>query len=451
MVWRGRRAGAAAPDVKLLDFGLASRTTSRPKAIDRSLQETMAPSMVATRPPSASVSSGFSGTIHYMSPEQLDGDQGDHRADIFGFGCVLYEMLAGKKPFEGQSAVTVIASIMSTEPASIAALTGSHPLLDHVMRRCLEKDRERRWQSIGDVVTQLKWIAEHPFPVAASGEARRSYSWPIKVAIVTTALVVGTLGLLVGVRVLRGPERAVALPTLRLEITTPPSDDATIALTLDGTQVAFVANQNRIPVLWVRALDATESRALAGTEGASLPFWSPDGKSLGFFAEGKLKRIDVAGGRPLIATSDQKKQIVFQSPYDELEGQFSPDGKWVAIVSTDSARPEVFVQSFPDGRSPTQVSTSGGTQVRWSANGNEIFYLAPDGKLMVASVGLNGAAPDVKLPVALFQTYLATGTNVIGNKPQYAVSRDGRFLLNTAVESPSSPIVVSINWMQKLR
>jgi len=749
-----RRAGAAAPDAKLLDFGLASRTTNRPKAIDRSLQETMAPSMVATRPPSATVSSGFSGTIHYMSPEQLDGDQGDHRADIFAFGCVLYEMLAGRKPFGGQSAVTVIASIMSTDPAPIAALE-AHPQLDHVMRRCLEKDRERRWQSIGDVATELRWIAEHPTSIAAPTVATRSYSWPVKIAIVTTALVVGTLGLLAGVRVLRGPERAVALPTLRLEITTPPTDDPTMALTVDGSRIAFVANQNRVPMLWVRSLDAVESRVLPGTEGASYPFWAPDGHNLGFFSEGKLKRIDIDGGRPLVvadapngrggtwnldgvilfspgvsspimrvstgagpaepltetdtggtgqdhrwpqflpdgkrflfsstlgaqetkgiyigsldktpytrvlsvdsagrfaapdrlltttqgalqaytfdpisgavqgtpvvlaqgfagaigamaasetgvlayrtgnaqrrqfawvnrkgtvlrtigepeggnngspelspdeqsvvvfsgrsgdndiwvielarnlarritdgppadahpiwdpdgqhvifntsrfpgrgtqgrqainggpadplfpsgdvrgtvvswtrdrqyallrrenpetnadlvavATRDQKELIVAQSHYDELEGQFSPDSKWVALVSTDSGRPEVFVQSFPDGRSRTQVSTSGGTQVRWSANGNEVFYLAPDGKLMAASVSLNGATPDVKLPVALFQTYLATGTNVIGNKPQYAVARDGRFLLNTAVESPSAPIVVSINWMQKLR
>ena len=88
---------------------------------------------------------------------------------------------------------------------------------------------------------------------------------------------------------------------------------------------------------------------------------------------------------------------------------------------------------------------------RWSADGREIFYLAPDGKLMAVSVALGGTTPDVKLPVALFQTYLATGTNVIGNKPQYAVSRDGRFLLNAAVESPSAPIVISVNWAQKLK
>jgi eukaryotic-like serine/threonine-protein kinase len=751
-----RRAGAPGPDVKLLDFGLASRTAvTRPKALDNSLAATMAPSMVATRPPTATVSSGFSGTIQYMSPEQLDGDPGDHRADIFAFGCVLYEMLAGRKPFEGQSAVTVIAAIMSTEPAPIEALKTAHPLLDHVMRRCLEKDRERRWQSIGDVAGQLRWIAEHPQAAPTPAPAARTYSWPAKVAIVTATLVLGTLALLAAIRGLR-PERTVAdLPTLRLEITTPPSDDATMAMTSDGSRIAFVANQNRVPMLWVRPLDATESRVLPGTEGASFPFWAPDGHNLGFFAEGKLKRIDINGGRPLVVadapngrggtwnrdgdilfspgvsnpimrvstrggaaealtetntsgtgpdhrwpqflpdgkrflfsstlgaqetkgiyvgsldktpyvrvlavdaagrfaapdkllttiqgalqvynfdpatgavqgspvvaaqgfaggigamaasdtgvlayrtgsaqrrqfvwvdrqgtvlrtigepeignngspelSADEQSVVVFsgrsgdndiwvielarnlarritdgppadahpiwdpdgqhvvfnsgrfprrggqtrqainggspeplfpsgdirgtllswtrdrqyallrrenpktnadliairvtdqqelpvsQAIYDELEGQFSPDGKWVALVATDSGRPEVFLQSFPDARSRTQISTAGGTQVRWSADGKEIFFIAPDGKLMAASVMLSGAAPDVKLPVALFQTYLATGTNVIGNKPQYAVSRDGRFLLNTAVESPSAPIVVSVNWMKSLK
>ncbi len=745
-----RRAGASGPDVKLLDFGLAARTgVNRPKALDASLMTTMSPSMVATKPPTATVSSGFSGTIQYMSPEQLDGDSGDHRADIFAFGCVLYEMLAGRKPFDGQTAVTVIAAIMSIDPAPIGAVSSAYPQLDHLMRRCLEKDREQRWQSIGDVAGELRWMVDHPLLVAATSQPTRAYSWPIKVAIVTGAIVVGTLALLAGVRALREPA-VVNLPTLRLEITTPPTDDPTMALTPDGTQLAFVANQNRVPMLWVRSLDAVESRVLPGTEGASFPFWSPDGHNIGFFADGKLKRIDTAGGRPLVladaangrggtwnsdgvilfspgvsnpimrvstrgepaealterntggtgpdhrwpqflpdgqrflfsstlgaqetrgiyigsldktpyvrvhggdsagrfaapdrlltteqgalqvypfdavtgtiqgdpvvvaqgfaggvgamaasatgvlayrsgsaqrrqfvwvdrkgtvlrtigepdngnngspelspdeqsivvfsgrsgdndiwvielarnlarritdgppadahpiwdpdgqhvvfntsrfpgrgtqgrqsvsggpaeplfssgdprgtvvswtrdrqyallrrenpktnadliavATSEPRELVVVQSPYDEIEGQFSPDGKWVAFVSTDSGRPEVFVQSFPDARSRTQVSTGGGTQVRWSADGREVFYLAPDGKLMAVSVALGGTTPDVKLPVALFQTYLATGTNVIGNKPQYAVSRDGRFLLNAAVESPSAPIVISINW-----
>jgi len=110
----------------------------------------------------------------------------------------------------------------------------------------------------------------------------------------------------------------------------------------------------------------------------------------------------------------------------------------------------VFVQSFPERRGRTQISTGGGAQIRWSGDGKEIFYVAPDGKMMAALIAFGGASPEVKLPVPLFQTHLATGTNVLGFKPQYAVSRDGRFLLNTAIESASAPIVVSVNWMKKL-
>ena len=153
-----RRAGpSGAPDVKLLDFGLAARTTmTRPQALDAALVATIPPSLPATRPPTPTTSSGFAGTVQYMSPEQLDGDEGDHRADIFAFGCVLYEMLAGRKAFEGASVMTVIAAITSSDPPPIAALQSANPLLDHVLRRCLEKDRERRWQSIRDVTAELR-------------------------------------------------------------------------------------------------------------------------------------------------------------------------------------------------------------------------------------------------------------------------------------------------------
>ena len=136
-------AGKGSPvDVKLLDFGLAARTTAvRPQSPELSLGETMGPSMVATQPPSVNGPSGFSGTVQYMAPELLDGGTGDHRVDIFAFGCVLYEMFAGQKAFEGASALKVIAAITHTEPPPIAALQLAHPLLDHVLRRCLEKDR----------------------------------------------------------------------------------------------------------------------------------------------------------------------------------------------------------------------------------------------------------------------------------------------------------------------
>jgi Tol biopolymer transport system component len=237
---------------------------------------------------------------------------------------------------------------------------------------------------------------------------------------------------------------------LARRITDGPPADAHPVWDPDGQHVVF--NTSRFPGRGTQVRAALNGGPLeplfsSGDVRGTVVSWTRDRQYALLRRENPKTNADLIA----VATRDQQEVIVVQSPYEELEGQFSPDGKWVAFVSTDSGRPEVFVQSFPDGRSRTQISTAGGTQVRWSNDGTEIFYLAPDGKLMAASVGLSGAAPDVKLPVALFQTYLATGTNVIGNKPQYAVSRDGRFLLNTAVESPSAPIVVSVNWMKKLQ
>ena len=151
--------------VKLLDFGLAARTSvARPQALDATIAATMAPTLAAARPqtsPAPAATSGLVGTIQYMAPERLDGQDGDHRADIFAFGCVLYEMLAGRKAFEGASLLTAIAAIKNSEPPSVAALQ-AQPLLDHVLRRCLAKDPEERWQSIRDVTSELRWVAEHP-------------------------------------------------------------------------------------------------------------------------------------------------------------------------------------------------------------------------------------------------------------------------------------------------
>jgi Tol biopolymer transport system component len=237
---------------------------------------------------------------------------------------------------------------------------------------------------------------------------------------------------------------------LARRITDGPPADAHPLWDPDGAHVVF--NSGRFP-----ASGGATRQALAG--GAPQPLFA--GPARGVVVSWTrdrryvlVRRESDTRGSDLVAVplGDESHEVpVAQSMYDETEGQFSADGKWVGFVSSESGRNEVFVQSFPDARARTQVSNAGGTQVRWSHDGNEIFYLAPDGKLMAVSIGLNGPTPDVKLPVTLFQTYLATGTNVVGNKPQYAVSRDGRFLLNTAVESVSSPIVVAVNWTASTR
>ena len=214
---------------------------------------------------------------------------------------------------------------------------------------------------------------------------------------------------------------------LARRVTDGPPADAHPMWDPDGQHVIF--NSSRLgphgPVRQSLADGKAESLFPGGARGLALA-WTRDRRFI------LLRRENQKTGADLIAvttTGEPREVVVAQSSADETEGQFSPDGRSVAFVSNSSGRPEVFVQSFPDGLARTQVSTGGGAQVRWSNDGKEIFYVAPDGKMMAVSVAFGGPAPTVKLPVALFQTHLATGTNVLGNKPQYAVARDGRFLL----------------------
>ena len=235
---------------------------------------------------------------------------------------------------------------------------------------------------------------------------------------------------------------------LARRVTDGPPADAHPLWDPDGQHVVFSSRRfgNGGPAR--QALSGGKAEPLFAKGESGLPLsWTRDRRYI------LLRRDGAKGGSDLVAVttgSEPREVVVLQSQYTQTEGQFSPDGTWVAFGSNESGRPEVFVQSFPEGRGRTQVSTAGGSQVRWSGDGKEIFYVAPDGKMMAASIAFAGQSPDVKLPVPLFQTHLATGINVLGLKPQYAVSRDGRFLLNTAIESASAPIVVSVNWMKKL-
>jgi Tol biopolymer transport system component len=611
---------------------------------------------------------------------------------------------------------------------------------------------------MADVSGELRWLASQPLTATdqPAAPARRANRWLLP-AVAAAALVAGAL-FTWGVMSRRGNQPAAPAPALAFEIQTGPTDDPSVALSPDGTELAYVANVKRRPMLWLRRLDSVESRMLPGTEGASFPFWSPEGHTIAFFANDKLKRIEATGGMPIeitdapnarggawgpngviiyapgvsvplsrISTSGgrvthvtetgphagpahrwpqflpdgkrflfhsslggpetngvyigsvegtppvrivdsstagrfvppdrfltvqrgalvayrfnlaagtvegepmvvaqgfaasgpgaaafstagssllayrpgvtQLRQLMWvnskglepkrvgeprgdsigspelspnedaiaaflqpkgdndigildltrnlprlltngppadahpiwdpdgrhvvyfssrlgnargpvrqaidgtggpeplfpnpvpgialswtrdrafvlirregsagsadlmavsldgktivpvaDSSYEEIEGQFSPDGTWVAFVSNESGRTEVIVQSFPERTRRTQVSNAGGSQVRWSKDGREIFYIAPDGKMtaVALAVGPDGV-PHPAPPSALFQTYLATGTNVIGNKAQYAVSRDGHFLLNSLVETPSQPIVIVTDWTRALK
>ena len=238
-----------------------------------------------------------------MSPEQLEGKDADARSDIFAFGCVLYEMATGKKAFSGASQASLISSIMKEEPAPISAVAPMAPTaLDRVVRRCLAKDPEDRWQNAADLRSELKWIAEGgsqtgiAAPVVAP--ARRGQSW----APWAVALLLALLGFFAG-RLLRAP--SAPLPVLRSAINLPPKTsldrfNTSIALSPDGRRLAFAASAaDGRKGLWVRSMDGMEIQLLAGTEGAVCPFWSPDSSSIGFFADHKLKKVPAGGGMVL--------------------------------------------------------------------------------------------------------------------------------------------------------
>jgi serine/threonine protein kinase len=741
---------AAGDKIKILDFGLAKALSDETQSVDSSQSPTLTEAM--TRP------GVILGTAAYMSPEQAKGKTVDKRSDIWAFGCILYECLTGKRVFEGETVTETLAAILKGEPDWQALPAPTPPNIRFVLRRCLEKDISRRFHSAADLRIEIEEYLANPtgasvpeiVAVTAHHKLRERLAWGVAVVLLVAALTV------LGVLYFR--LASVEAPETRLEVNTPPTSQPTsLALSPDGRRLVFVASSEDQQRLWLRPLDAVTAQPLAGTEGGKYPFWSPDSRSIGFFAEGKLKRIDIAGGPPQVLASvsigeggawnrdgvivfasswpgplyrvtdsggdpvaitrlDPPRQIshyfpqflpdgrhllfyaeganqgiylasldsaeskrligtdtaaayappgyllfmrqgtlfaqhfdaargelsgdpvqvadsvafdtinkivgfsvsetgmlayrtgggsrrqlawfdrsgkevgtlgapdenalqnpelspdghrvgvdravqgnqdvwliettrgvasrftfdpandgyliwspdgsriaftsnrkgtynlyqkassgagndelllessLNKSPNDwspdgrfllyvqvdkktgfdlwvlplfgeckpfpfvntifvERSGQFSPDGRWVAYESNESGRYEVYVQPFPGPGGKWQVSTGGGIEPRWHRNGKELFYIAPDGKLMAAPIQRAGQTLEAGAPVSLFQTRIVGGGSLNANRQQYAVSPDGqRFLINITVdESTASPITIVTNWARALK
>ncbi len=283
--------------VKLLDFGLA-------KVAAPASGGAVALSMLPTTPKGTNLTAEGTilGTFQYMAPEQLEGKEADTRTDIFAFGAVLYEMATGRKAFTGKSQASLIAAILEREPPAISTVAPmTPPSLDRVVKTCLAKDPDDRWQTAHDVRLQLQWIAEGgsqaglPAPVLARRKSREHLAWGA-FAIAALAALVSAFLL---VRQKREPVRVFRSSILSPENTRFSFSGSPMAVSPDGRQIAFVAQSPEgVRLLWVRPFDASASQPLAGTEGAYCPFWSPDSRFLGFFAEGKLKKIAASGGPP---------------------------------------------------------------------------------------------------------------------------------------------------------
>ena len=330
--------------IKLLDFGLAKQTAP--------LKEDG-----ATLTQALTSQGQILGTLQYMSPEQLQGKETDARSDLFSFGCVLYEMLTGKRAFEGESAASVIAAILEREPAPLTAA----PPLDRVVRRSLAKDPDQRFQTARDLKAALTWALEQPPPSAGVKKGRRWW-WIAAAALVA-------IGGLDGWSIAHFRQPPADDRVFRLQIDPPEggrfafgANVGGISLSPDGRTAAFIATVNGKTGLWIRPLDGTTARLIPGTEDATYPFWSPDSNSVDFFAADKLQRVDLAGGALLtICSTSQGRggawssdgQIIFGSLALGLSRVPASGGAPSPLTTLDASRGERdhrWPQILPDGR-----------------------------------------------------------------------------------------------------
>jgi len=340
--------------VKLLDFGLA-----------KAMQPTSSAAALTSLPtegPALTAEGTILGTFQYIAPEQLEGREADARTDIFAFGAVLYEMATGQRAFSGRSRASLIGAILKDEPPPIATVQPmTPPALDRVVRTCLAKDPEERWQSASDIKRELRWIAAEPGaavspPTFSRGRNRERVAWALMaVFLLATAWLVLLLW--------RRPEP----PRKAIQFIVPPPEKSvlgyTFALSPDGEQIVFEADREGQKQLWMRPLDSAEARLIPGTEGGSLPFWSPDGRFVGFWADGKLKKIAISGGPAQIladapvlrgGTWNAEDVIVFGPGSASPLLRVSASGGAVApVTSVDKTRGEIghrWPVFLPDGR-----------------------------------------------------------------------------------------------------
>jgi eukaryotic-like serine/threonine-protein kinase len=285
--------------VKVLDFGLAKSSVG---AVAAAAEGRGVGEDAPTQSSPLTAEGTIVGTFQYMAPEQLQGKEADARSDIFSFGAVLYEMATGKKAFAGKSQYSVASAILERDPEPMAAVQPmTPPALERLVKRCLVKDREERWQTAHDLAVELKWIAEagSQAGVPARVVSRRKVREKVFLGLAVAGFLLAAAFAIAYVRQTSAPVR----PTRSLIL---PPEKATFAfseeeggpvLSPDGTRLVFPARDTSgKETLWVRPLDSLSAQRLEGTEGASYPFWAPDSRTIGFFAGEKLKRIEATGG-----------------------------------------------------------------------------------------------------------------------------------------------------------
>jgi len=279
---------------KLMDFGLAKSTAAGlGGAVTNAPLLSAAKTMSGASPMSPLTTAGaIIGTIQYMSPEQIEGKDADGRSDLFALGAVLYEMVTGGRPFAGKSQISVASAILEKDPEPISTIQPlTPPALEYVIHSCLAKDPEDRFQTAHDVKLQLRWIAESANqerrPNGNNETKRGNLGW----------IAAGALAVILVASVVwwRSSIPAEQITYFSAPL---PFSSRDVAVSPNGHTVAVVGygESERKSVLWIYEMGSPAGNSLPNTEGANFPFWSPDGRSLGFFADGKMKKLELAGG-----------------------------------------------------------------------------------------------------------------------------------------------------------
>jgi eukaryotic-like serine/threonine-protein kinase len=341
---------------KLLDFGLSKQ--SQPVVST----STVGRSAFPTGGLPLTAQGAIVGTLQYMAPEQLEGIEADTRTDIFAFGSMLHEMVTGRKAFEGKSQVSLIAAIVDHDPPPVSSLQPvSPPLLDHLVKTCLAKNPDKRWQTMADVLIQLKLIAESGGNMASPAITKRiqrqaRFAWIAAAALLIVTAAITAAWMFSG-------NVPTAGPTVSFEVT-PPSQTATnqFALSPTGSHVVAIVASEKAQILWVRALAHLNSNTIPGTEGGTFPFWSPDGRFIGFFADNKLKKVDLFGAPPQIVcdagngaggTWNGDNVIVFAPGGGPLFRVTAAGGVATPVTQLDTSKGEILHRHpyfLPDGR-----------------------------------------------------------------------------------------------------
>jgi serine/threonine protein kinase len=396
---------------KLMDFGLAKAAATGAGSQSASAPLLSAAMTMSNATPLSPLTTAGTviGTIQYMSPEQIEGKEADARSDLFALGAVLYEMSTGKRPFEGKSQISVASAILEKDPEPMRTTKPLTPAaFEHVVATLLAKDPEARFQSAHDVRLELEWIGKNLPQLSAPAAERVTKSsllWlPWMVVAIVLVAAIGVAVLHFAARDEKSIVRTQIAPSDQLEFNFVGDNCGPPMISPDGAHIVFSAQVLGKQQLFLRSMDNLVPQPIPGTEGATFPFWSPDSRSIGFFADGKLKRMDIVGGPAVIicdaplgrgASWGANGTIVFAPQFTTPIYQVQATGGTPAAVTklTDKYTTHRWPQLLPDGRHSLYLAanhtapTTGETAVFWASldgKQNKILVLTPSNALYVS-------------------------------------------------------------------